>query len=128
MEKPTILGYSLTDPSTDFTIPPHQIKNVSYYKRNWKSGAPLSSIPYWLDMDHIPPHKREFVLRPDLALGAMQAILGRIEKEELQELARRQALQETKPNSAPAPLAGGGGAKLGTTAPERYFCGTTFCA
>lgn len=95
-EKPKILGYSLTDPSTDFTIPPHQIKNVSYYKRNWKSGAPLSSIPYWLDMDHIPPHKREFVLRPDLALGAMQAILGRIEKEELQELARRQALQDKR--------------------------------
>ena len=96
MEKPTILGYSLTDPSTDFTVPPHQIKNVSYYKRNWKSGAPLSSIPYWLDMDHIPPHKREFVLRPDLALGAMQAILGRIETEELQELARRQALQDKR--------------------------------
>lgn len=96
VEKPAILGYSLTDPSTDFTYPPHQIKNVSYYKRNWKSGAPLSSIPYWCDMDHIPPHKREFVVRPDLALGAMQAIMGRVETEELQELARRQALQNKR--------------------------------
>ena len=132
-----VVGYSTTDPTTTFVRGIHTLKNGSYYKRNWASGNPYSSVPVWLDMDHCPPQQREFIVRPDLALTAMQRILGRIEQasrphplaphllasrsrwpaqdrslllvcseplsppcllaqEELGELARRQALQDTR--------------------------------
>ena len=91
-----VVGYSTTDPTTTFVRGIHTLKNGSYYKRSWTSGSPYSSVPIWLDMDHCPPQQREFVVRPDLALTAMQRILSRIEKEEQAELDRRQALQDTR--------------------------------
>ncbi len=91
-----VLGYSWTDPTTGFVQGEHTLKNGSYYKRNWVTGNPYSALPAWLDMDHVPPRKQEFVVRTDLALNAMQAILRRIEAEELGELARRQALQDKR--------------------------------
>ena len=75
-----VVGYSTTDPTTTFVQGVHTLKNGSYYKRNWASGNPYSSVPIWLDMDHVPPQQREFTVRPDLALTAMQRILSRIEK------------------------------------------------
>ena len=75
-----VVGYSTTDPTTTFVRGIHTLKNGSYYKRNWASGNPYSSVPVWLDMDHCPPQQREFIVRPDLALTAMQRILGRIEQ------------------------------------------------
>ena len=75
-----VVGYSTTDPTTTFIQGVHTLKNGSYYKRNWATGNPYSSVPVWLDMDHVPPSQREFVVRPDLALVAMQRILGRIEQ------------------------------------------------
>ena len=75
-----VVGYSTTDPTTTFVRGIHTLKNGSYYKRSWTSGSPYSSVPIWLDMDHCPPQQREFVVRPDLALTAMQRILSRIEK------------------------------------------------
>ena len=78
-----VVGYSTTDPKTTFVRGKHTLKNGSYYKRSWTSGSPYSSVPIWLDMDHCPPQQREFVVRPDLALTAMQRILSRIEKEDV---------------------------------------------
>jgi len=75
-----VVGYSTTDPTTTFVRGIHTLKNGSYYKRNWASGNPYSSVPVWLDMDHCPPQQREFIVRPDLALTAMQRILSRIEQ------------------------------------------------
>ena len=74
-----VVGYSTTDPTTTFVRGIHTLKNGSYYKRSWASGNPYSSVPIWLDMDHCPPQQRAIV-RPDLALTAMQSILSRIEQ------------------------------------------------
>ena len=56
-------------------------KTVHFYKRSWTSGKPFSHEPSWADMSHIPPARRRFSARPDLALNAMHAILGRVEQE-----------------------------------------------
>ena len=57
------------------------LKTTSYYKRSWTSGTPFSTQPSWADLSHLPPEKRDMIVRPDLAMVAMERILHRVEGE-----------------------------------------------
>lgn len=84
------------DPRTDLTgngetgLEPLP-KNVNFYKKSWSSGSPFKSTPSWADMSAVPPRRRAYVARPDLALNAMGQILRRVENELYNEAQHRES-------------------------------------
>ena len=80
-----VYGYTWADPATQLvsgeTGQEPMEKNSVYFRRNWSTGTPFSSLPAWADMDHLPPSQRELVARPDLAFTAMKRILHKVERD-----------------------------------------------
>lgn len=60
------------------------------------SGKPNISEALWNDLDHLPPARHYFVVRPDLAMDAMQRMLRTAAVEQEKEIAEHERRQEAR--------------------------------